>query len=765
MRIPFLFALLLLVTGCGGAPPPAPAVRHRGGSLAALRGTSPPASVAPEAAAAPPAHSDFPREFAITRGFKLGSPQMMTPTADGKAVVFLRAGAHDPRQSLFETDVATGKTQELLSPDAVGKGPETLTQAERARRERLRISTSGFTSFEMSADGSRIVVTLSGRLFLLTRGQQPGPVRELPIGAGAAIDPHLSADGKRLAYVRGNDLYFLAIDGGHEAAVTRGGTDTKTHGVAEFIAQEELDRSRGFWWAPDGKDLLYEEADTSKVEELKIADPAHPERDPERSAYPRAGKANAVIRLGLTNAQGGATRWVKWDNAAFPYVASVRWEKGALPTIYLLDRLQRHGLLLKIDPRDGTTTTLLEERDEAWLNVDPSVPRWLPDGSAFFWSSERSGGWELELHDASGKLSSTTAKKGAGYRELLAFDPARKVAYVTASSEPTGAAVFSVPFAGGEPNVIAYVDGGGVITAHFGHSETIFAAMEGARDGLRLFSVRSVDGKLHVELPSVSQAPPFLPNLELLKAGPDEIRVAIVRPHSFVSGKKYPIIDAAYGGPGYNVVVADAFAFLRAQWIADETGAIVVAIDARGTKWRGREWERAIAGKLGEVPLQGHAEAIAAIAARFPEVDASRAGIYGWSFGGYLAAFAILNRPDVFKAAVAGAPPTDWRDYDTCYTERYLGLPEDNEVAYRKASLLFPDPAKPARPLLLVHGTADDNVYFANSIKLADALEKAGRPFEFMPLASATHQVAQPELAEPAWRRIAEFLRVQLHAH
>jgi dipeptidyl-peptidase 4 len=273
-----------------------------------------------------------------------------------------------------------------------------------------------------------------------------------------------------------------------------------------------------------------------------------------------------------------------------------------------------------------------------------------------------------------------------------------------------------------------------------------------------------VDGKLHVELPSVAQAPPFVPNVELIKIGPDDTRVSIVRPHGFVSGKKYPIIDAAYGGPGYNVVVADAFAYLRAQWIADETGAIVVGIDARGTMWRGRGWERTLAGKLGDVPLQGHADAILAIAARYPEVDAGRAGIYGWSFGGYLAAFAILNRPDVFKVAVAVAPPADWRDYDTCYTERYLGLPDDNEAAYRKASLLSVDPAKPARPLLIVHGTADDNVYFANSIKLVDALEKAGRPFEFMPVASATHQIAQPELAEVVWRRIAEFLRAQLQA-
>lgn len=689
---------------------------------------------------------------------------MMTPTADGKAVVFLRAGAHDPRQSLFETDVASGKTRELLSPDAVGKGPEVLTQAERARRERLRVSTSGFTSFEMSADGSRIVVTLSGRLFMLTRGPQAEPVRELPIGPGAAIDPHFSEDGKRLAYVRGNDLYFLAIDGGREAPVTREGTDTKTHGAAEFIAQEELGRARGFWWSPDGKDLLYEEADTSKVEELKIADPARPEKDPERAAYPRAGKANAVVKLGITNAQGGATRWIKWDNVAFPYVASVRWEKGAPPTIYVLDRLQKHGLLLKIDPRDGRATTLLEEQDEAWLNVDQSVPRWLPDGSGFLWSSERSGGWELELHEASGRLSKTIAAKSVGYRELLSVDATRKIAYVTASPEPTNAAVFSVPLAGGEPNVIAYVDGGGVIGAHFGHAETIFAAMEGARDGLRLFSVRSVDGKLHVELPSVAQAPPFVPNLELIKVGPDDTRVAIVRPHGFVSGKKYPIIDAAYGGPGYNVVVADAFAYLRGQWIADETGAIVVGIDARGTMWRGRGWERTLAGKLGDVPLQGHADTITAIAARYPEVDASRTGIYGWSFGGYLAAFAILNRPEVFKAAVAVAPPADWRDYDTCYTERYLGLPEENEAAYQKASLLSVDLAKPARPLLLVHGTADDNVYFANSIKLVDALEKAGRPFEFLPVASATHQIAQPELAEVVWRRIAEFLRTQLQA-
>ncbi|HEY8041382.1 MAG TPA: DPP IV N-terminal domain-containing protein [Polyangiaceae bacterium] len=749
----------------------------------ALAACAPPAPLAPVASTPPrPPDGDQPlhpspydaradaapdtellRALARTRNFHLGSPAQAALTPDARSVLFLRSAASDPRQSLFEMDVATGSVRELVSPAALLSGPETLSPEERVRRERMRVRATGLTSLELSTDGKRAMVTLSGRVFLVDRAT--GQPRELATGEGAAIDPHLSPDGARVAYVRDDDLFVVPAAGGREVRLTRGGTERLTHGLAEFVAEEELDRHRGFWWSPDGARLLYEEADTSKVDVLTIADAAHPEQPAQRIAYPRPGRANADVRFGLVASSGGATTWVQWDRARFPYVAQASWPRGGPPVLYVLDRLQRTGQLLAVEPGSGKTTLLVEERDEAWLDVDPSVPRWLADGKGFVWSSERSGEWQLELRDATGKLVRELLPKGSGYVELSDVDEKKRTAVVVASADPTAAAPWLVSLDAAAPPRRLGAEAG-VASAVFGESHDAYVAAEATLAAMPRAVVRSVDGAGGREIPSVAESPSAMPGVELAEVGPDRVRVAVVRPRGFRPDHRYAVIDAAYGGPHVVVVTQSALGFLRAQWMADATGAIVVAIDARGTPRRGREWERALDRKLGSVPLEGHVAALRELGARYHEMDLSRVGVYGWSFGGYFAALAVLARPDVYRVGVAGAPPADWRDYDTAYTERYLGLPEDSAAAYDAASLLTyaARPAAPdaARPLLVVHGTADDNVWFLNGIKLADALERGHRPFEFVPLAGTSHMLLDPTLSEDVWLRAAEVLRAGL---
>lgn len=240
------------------------------------------------------------------------------------------------------------------------------------------------------------------------------------------------------------------------------------------------------------------------------------------------------------------------------------------------------------------------------------------------------------------------------------------------------------------------------------------------------------------------------------------MHVALVRPHGYVPGARYPLIDAAYAGPHAQVASLDARGMVLDQWMADATGAIVVAIDAKGTPGRGREWERAILGKLADVPLSGHVEAIRALAAAHPEIDGSRVGVYGWSYGGYFSALAALRSPHVYSVGMAIAPVTEWRDYDTGYTERYMGLPDANAAAYDAASLLVAARQKPPQKqakLVIAHGTADDNVYFFHSLKLVNALAKAGREFTFLPFNGQTHQMASPEAEQAVWEHAAEALR------
>jgi dipeptidyl-peptidase-4 len=260
------------------------------------------------------------------------------------------------------------------------------------------------------------------------------------------------------------------------------------------------------------------------------------------------------------------------------------------------------------------------------------------------------------------------------------------------------------------------------------------------------------------ELPAVAEKPAMTPKVEFIEAA--GYHAAIVRPQNFDKAKKYPVIVYVYGGPGHQVVVRSMRSWLLPQWLADQ-GFIVVSIDNRGTPNRGRDFERAVYQKFGSVPLDDQVAGLQALGKKYPELDMDRVGIYGWSFGGYMSALAVLKRPDVYKAAVAGAPVTDWEDYDTHYTERYLGLPQDNPNAYKEASLLT-YAANLKRPLLLIHGTADDNVYFRHSLRLADALFRNGREFELVPLSGLTHMVPEPVVMENLYLRIARHFQKHL---
>ena len=745
-----LFLLGVTLAACGAPLAPAPLGTCPVGSSAPAAASS---SAAAPVKLLPSADPAFLETYAITRSFRLGTPRNATLTPDDQSVLFLRSAARDPKQALFETNLATGVTKELLSPEKLlgGEG-EKLSAEEKARRERLRITASGFTAFELSEDGKKVLLTLSGRVFVVDRAS--GASHEADTGKGAVFDPHLSADGKDVAYVRAGDLFVASLDAkGAEKRLTKGADDDLTHGLADFVAQEELDRTRGFWWSPTGDDLLYEEVDSKKVEHFTIADPAHPEKAVDRSPYPRAGKVNAEVRFAIVSKKGGKPTFVEWDRKKYPYVAQVVWKPTHL-VLHVLDRLQQNGALLEVDPKKGTTRALVEEHDDAWINVDPTMPKILSDGS-FLWSSDAGGNYALELRDLNGKL--LRALSSDGYRALVGVDPKARVAYFTASPEPTERTLWATPLDGGKARKLTA--GGTFLASAMGPLGTVFVGYEGDRTGKRAWVARAVDGKKQTPLPATAEHP-TLRAIQFLTVGEDALRVAVILPSTYQKGQKHPVIDAAYGGPHHQQVTDDGAGYARDQWIADATGAIVVRIDAKGTPARGRAFERAIKDKFATVPLEGHVAALQALAKMLPELDMDRVGVYGWSFGGYYAALAVIARPDVYKVGVAGAPVVDWRDYDTAYTERYLGLPDAQPHVY-DANAVTTYVAQPSvhRPLLVVHGTADDNVYFLNGLKLVEALAKAGRPFQFLPVTGMTHQIASPAHGTLVWTRAVEFLK------
>ncbi len=765
-------ALPLVAVGCEGPAPATPAAVAP--VPPAIAASAAPASVAP-----PVLDQDFLRLYTESRGFSRGAPRSARLTPDGHAVLYLRSEARDKKQSLYEMDVATGVAKRLLAPEALDTTPEQLTAEERARRERLRITANGFTAFTMSKDGKTLVLSLSGKLYVLDR--PTGTTHRLETGKGAVVDPRLSPDGTMVAYVQDDDIHVIPVaahgaagPAGAARALTRGGSEDRPHGLPDFAAAEELDRYRGYFWSPDSKAILYEEADASKLPHFTIADPASPERPADRVAYPRAGTINATLRFGITRvAAPFATTWVEWDRDRLVYVSDVTWDEGAPPTLTALDRLQKDESLLVVDPATGKTREVAHEHDEAWVNTGgKGVPRWMPDGSGFLWWSERDGDGRVGLVQAGKGETRWLSPAGMQVTGVLDLDPKARLAVLETTRDGLHYEVTGVSLDGGEPRTIAKIDDGRVFGS-FDEAHDVFLADEGSLSGVHRLVVRSIDAASSAssakEVPSVAATPP-LPKIESLDLGPDHVHAALVRPRSYVAGARYPLIDSAYAGPHAQVVDLDARSMVFEQWMADATGAVVVSLDAKGTPGRGRAWERALAGKLGDVPLDGHVQAIQALLASHPELDPARVGVYGWSFGGYFSALAVLRRPDVYAAAVAIAPVTDWRNYDTAYTERYLGLPDASAAAYDQGSVVMAAGAPPAVPradgrapsLLIAHGTADDNVYFFNSLQLVDALAKAGRPFVFLPMTGQTHQMASPEAEAAVWLAAARSLQVAL---
>jgi dipeptidyl-peptidase-4 len=711
-----------------------------------------------------PLDGRYLRDHAQTRGFMLGRPTKAKPTPDGKAVLFLRSEPRKPKLSLFEFDVATGKTRQLLTPEKLLQGAEEkLTPEEKARRERMRVSVGGFTDYQLSDDGKLILLSLSGRLYVVERGS--GAVRELKTGPGTLLDPKFAPDGRSVAYVRDHDVYVYDLASDRERRLTTGGSEKKTHGLAEFVAQEEMGRFSGYWWSPDSKFIVYEEADADGVEVWYVADPIRPEQPAHPSFYPRPGKDNVKVRAGIIPVGGGETVWIDWDAKKYPYLAQVHWDKAGPLTITVQDRLQKEVVLLKVDPRTGKTTPLVIENDPAWVNLEQSVPRWFPDGSAFLWISDRPTGPRLEVRDPSGKVRAVTVAEDEGFQDLTDIwteTGALSGVLYRAGRNPTESVVLLRDWAGkGKPKPLGDTKRTGLQSATASKNHSVFVLTETDAGCMPRSTVHRADGSLIGELPSVAENPSFTPKVEFVKVGPGEgFHAAIVRPHGFDPKKKYPVIVDVYGGPGHNHVLAAMRNWLLPQWLADQ-GFVVVAIDNRGTPGRGRDWERALYQKFGSVPLDDQVAGLQALGKKYPELDLDRVGIYGWSFGGYMSALAVLKRPDVFKAAVAGAPVTDWEDYDTHYTERYLGLPKDSPEAYREASLLtYADRLQ--RPLLLVHGTADDNVYFRHTLKLADALFRAGKEFDLLPLSGLTHMVPDPVVMERLYSRIAGHFQKHL---
>jgi dipeptidyl-peptidase-4 len=695
----------------------------------------------------------FPRQFARTQRFSLGVPRSFTVAPDGSRVLFLRSRAgDDPVSCLWQLDLASGTERLVADPQTLLTGAdEDVPAQERARRERSRQGGAGVVAYATDAAATVAVFTLSGRLFAAGLGTgRPGlggGVTELPV-AGPVIDPRPDPAGSHVAYVAAGALRVVGIDGTGDRALAEPDGPDVTYGLAEFVAAEEMHRHRGYWWSPDGSSLLAARVDNTPVQRWHVSDPAHPERPATEIRYPSAGTDNAEVTLILAGLDGSRTP-VPWDTSAFPYLASVHWS-GRGPALLQVQSRDQQALHTLAVAGDGTASVLATDTDPAWVDLVPGTPAWTAGGELVRVVAA-AGAYRLMIGDRPATASGPDALQ---VREVL--DAADDVLFTATAADPTQLHVYTASADG----VSQVTEAAGLHTAARGGGVLVISSATMDQPG----STASVwrGGERAGEITSVAEEPVLTPEVTFLTVGEHQLRCALLLPRGYRPGQDpaLPVLLDPYGGPAAQRVVSARRAYLESQWFADQGFAVLIA-DGRGTPGRGPDWDRLVRFDEATPNVEDQVDALAAAAAAHPSLDTSRVAIRGWSHGGYLAALAVLRRPDVFHVAVAGAPVTDMMLYDTHYNERYLGLPDEHPDVYEHNSLIA-DAPKLRRPLLFVHGLADDNVLVAHTLRMSTALLLAGRPHSVLPLSGITHMAGRGDVYENLMHLSVDFIKRNL---
>ena len=686
-----------------------------------------------------PAES-FPRQHARTRRYSLGRPRTFTVAEDGSRVAFLRSrSSDDPVGYLWVFDVDAGEERLVFDPADMTVDGEHLSQEERDRRERRRESLTGVTDYATNRAVTMAAFAMNGELFAADLVE--GGARRVAVGAADPFDPRPDPDGRRIAYVAEGALRVVDADGANDRELASDPDPDVHWGLAEFVAAEEMERLRGSWWSPDGERIVAARVDERPVEIWHIGSPVDPQVSPRRVRYPRAGTDNAIVTLSVLDVTRDRRTDVDWDRDAFPYLVSVSWTTTGPLTIVVQTRDQTAWQILRCDPATGATELVREDHDDRWLDIVVGVPAWLPDGRLVT---------TIDADDTKRVAVEGRPVTPVGLQVAQVHDVGDGV-WFSATDDPTEMHVWHVDPAGDLDRV---TDEPGVHTAEVGGDVVVVTSM--TTDRLPVVRVLRA-GKEVGEIRSFAEEPVLTPVPTFFVGGRRDLRMSLFTPAGEEPSAPLPVLLDPYGGPHFGVVRRMMPILMESQWFANQ-GFAVLVIDGRGTPNRGPAWDREVYRNLADPVLEDQVDGLHAAAERFGFLDLDRVGIRGWSFGGFLAAMAVLRRPDVFHAAVSGAPVTDGILYDTHYTERYLGMPQVETHAYDRYRLLD-DAPNLSRPLMLIHGIADDNVYVANTLQLSQRLLEAGRPHTVLPLSGITHAPRDPEVAENLLLLQVRFLR------
>lgn len=701
--------------------------------------------------------ANFPKEFAQSQRFSVGTPRTISVSANGRRIVFLRSkSAQQPALCLWKIDLDSATEEELLF-DPTANTPGTATnsqpdQAELKRRERARESGSGIVSYTADSNINKVAFVTAGQLIVVdfaSKAAAPLPTQ------GPVFDPRFDKAGNAIAYVSPKGLHLLDLEDNRETLLAGSDDPAISWGKAEFIAAEEMSRTRGFWWSPNGQQLLATRVDEAAVTLLNIADPANPKHAPQQIRYPFAGEQNANVNLSLINRHNPShLKRINWSaDGKYEYLADVYWAEGNPPLVVRQTRDQKEVSIAKIDLDSLRVEEIHSIKNSTWVENHPGAPQYWQNSLL---TIEDQADHRCLMLDGQQIVTPEIQVKA------IVGQVGQRLA-ITFWTKPNEIHVGLIDASGTLEQITEI---GGVHQAIAGGSTLVVTRQTPENTAVitNIYDASSPDAnsnnlRPHLAIADYAATPTLEANPTFLSLGERQLSCALFLPANHNGTDKLPVLLDPYGGPHGQRVLAAGKPHLASRWLAEQGYAVLVC-DGRGTPGYNPQWERAVWGDLANPVIEDQLHALDAAAVKYPFLDLKKVGVRGWSFGGYLAALAVLRHPDRFHAAIAGAPVTDWRLYDTHYTERYLGHPDEFPDNYKQTSLLENPILE--RPLMLIHGLADDNVVAAHTLQLSNLLLSQGAQHEVLPLSGVTHMTPQASIAENLLKVQACFLQRHL---
>lgn len=690
------------------------------------------------------------KKLTIERMFS--SPALQGPSVrglkispDGSRVTFLKGKESDyERLDLWEYNIASGATKLLFDSDDLHSGEEILSDEEKARRERMRLRGSGIVSYQWSKDGKSLLFPLAGDIYYYKVGEKKA--RKVVSTAEFETDVRFSPKANYISFIREQNLYILNLDSGKETQLTKDGGGTIKNGMAEFVAQEEMGRMTGYWWSNDESKIAFTRVDESPVEEVTRSEIYADDIKMIKQRYPFAGKANVKIELAIIQLSDQQVKRVDLGKEDDIYLPRVKWTNDNTKLSFQWQsRDQKHLKLKQFDWNTQKTKLLIHEKSDTWINLHSDL-KFLKNGH-FIWASEKDGFKHLYLHDANGKPIKQLTKGNWVVNDIKNIDERQNLVYFTGRKDtPLEKHLYSVSLKTGKVEKVTQRSGYHDIT--FAKDGSSYIDNFSSTQIPPQVSLHQANGK-HLAWLSENQVDkkhPFYefqadwiqPEFGSLKTDDNALLYyRLYKPSNFDTSKKYPVMVYLYGGP-HAQLVTNRWGNYFLQYMAQQ-GYVVFTIDNRGSNYRGKKFEDHLYRAMGGIEVDDQVSGVKFLHS-LPWVDKEKIGVHGHSYGGYMTLMAMFKAPQYFKAGVSGAPVTDWSLYDTHYTERYMGTPQQDEKAY-KASSVFPYATQLSGPLLIYHGMADDNVLFKNSTKLYKLLQDNNIQFSMMDYPGKKHGI------------------------